>query len=231
MSERISSMPIFFPHVAQRSRLRPESSTTCRVRACVRRWLGASLWLACGVVWAQTLAHPNWVGNGMSTDPWWQHAVIYRVGVGVGVGAGAGVNALSGEGAGSQANQSPGEFRSLASRINAFRSIGVDALLLAAPPIPVQGDGAEPGGAGTQQTAQQIDELDDLVRVASGRGVRILLTLTPGRATDDLTGVARFWLNHGIAGFHVTTPAGASAADTLAMVQTLRRLTAGVVGQ
>lgn len=165
---------------------------------------------------AQTLAHPNWVGNGMSTDPWWQHAVVFRV-----------------RGAAEQANGAralPVDYKYLASRINALRSIGMDALLLPAPEVPGQG-GTPAASTPSNSTQAEIDGLDDLIRLASSRGVRVLLTLHPASASEDLSGVARFWLSRGIAGFHVLTPQGAPAAETLAMVQTLRRLTAGVVGQ
>lgn len=161
---------------------------------------------------AQTLAHPNWVGNGMSTDPWWQHAVIYRVHGGP-------------DRAGEEAK--PPDFRFLGARINAIRSIGIDALLLPAPPVPGQGSPETQGPA----VQSDIDQLDDLVRVASGRGVRVLLTLNPASTSVDLSGIARFWLNRGIAGFHVTTPPSANPGEALAMVQSLRRLTAGAVGQ
>ncbi|GAC1414401.1 MAG: hypothetical protein NVSMB62_00240 [Acidobacteriaceae bacterium] len=164
---------------------------------------------------AQTLAHPNWVGNGMSTDPWWQHAVVFRIrGSAEQVGG---------------ARATPADYKYLSSRINALRSIGFDALLLPAPEIPGQGSGtAAPQSASNQS---EIDQLDDLIRLASSRGVRVLLTLHPASASEDLSGNARFWLSRGIAGFHVITPQGANSAEALAMVQSLRRLTAGVVGQ
>lgn len=154
---------------------------------------------------AQTLAHPNWVGNGMSTDPWYQHAVIYRL------------DSTTAAGGAGQV-----DFKYLASRINAVRTVGIDALLLPAPMIPAGADGP---------ASPQIDQLDDLVRVASNRGVRILLTLKAPSASADLTGVARFWLSRGVAGFYVDAPAGSNTAEMQASLQLLRRQVASVVGQ
>ena len=190
------------------------SSVSCSLRSCF-----AGLTIAAGSLMAvaggaQTLAHPNWVGNGMSTDPWYQHAVIYRLDSTPGVGPGGGV-----AGAGV-------DFKYLAARINAVRTVGIDALLVPAPSIP-----GAPGAAASGEDAQsRVDQLDDLVRVASNRGVRILLTLTPV-ADTDLIAVARFWLNRGVAGFYVEAAAGTNTAEMQATVQLLRRQVASVVGQ
>lgn len=175
---------------------------------------------------AQTLAHPNWVGNGMSTDPWYQHAVIYRIDSTPAASASAG--------AAPAASSGHVDFRYLLPRIQALRSVGVDALLLPAPEIPVQSAAGSVSGqlaAATDAQNSQIDQLDDLVRVASNRGVRILLTLPAPSGSTDLTGLARFWLNRGIAGFYVDAPAGSNTAEMQATVQLLRRQVASVVGQ
>ena len=167
----------------------------------------------------QQLAHPNWVGNNISNDPWWQHAVIYRVDLSPASGV---------------------DFKYLSARVNAMRSVGIDALLLPAPAIPASA-AAEAAAAAVTATAQtaappqaattEIDQLDDLVRAASARGIRVLLTLDGSPSTTDLSGVARFWLARGIAGFYVTAPSGSNPAEMQATVQLLRRIAGSVVGQ
>jgi hypothetical protein len=175
---------------------------------------------------AQTLAHPNWVGNGMSTDPWYQHAVIYRID-----GTPAATPTFTAASIAQAAAPGRVDFRYLAPRIHALRSVGVDALLLPAPEIPDQSAAAPAPNDSGDPGSTQIDQLDDLIRVASNRGVRILLTLQSPSGAADLTGLARFWLNRGVAGFYIEAPAGSNSAEMQASVQLLRRQVASVVGQ
>jgi hypothetical protein len=150
---------------------------------------------------AQTLAHPGWVGNGIDINPWWQRALFYQV----------------------EPPQSGAvDFKALAVRLDALRSLGVDALLLPAPELPPPGsNGAMP----------DLDSLDELLRQAGSHDIRVVLTIHAPNATTDLSGLARFWLNRGIAGLHIATPAGASPEQAQAMVDSLRKLTAGTLGQ
>ena len=66
--------------------------------------------LAC----AQTLARPGWVGSGLSSQAWWQSAVIYRV-------QPQSFQDSDGDGV--------GDLRGLAQRLDYLQSIGVDAVL------------------------------------------------------------------------------------------------------
>jgi Alpha amylase, catalytic domain len=128
---------------------------------------------------SQTLARPGWEGSGMSANLWWKHAVIY------------------------QAN--PRDFRTadlsalhgLAQRLDYLQSLGIDALLL----TPIQPDATH--AQTIDPTDGTLDDLDDLIHQASRHDIRVLLDLDPQIPTSDLSNVARFWLNRGIAGFHV----------------------------
>lgn len=116
----------------------------------------------------------------------------------------------------------PSGFKAISARLDSLRSIGVDALLLPAPALPAPG---------TNGSVPNLDDLDNLLRQASGRGIRILLTIQAPSAKTDLSGVARFWLTRGVAGLHIATPPGTSPDDTQAIVQTLRKLESSAAGQ
>jgi hypothetical protein len=101
--------------------------------------------------------------------------------------------------------------------LDSLHSLGIDALLLPAPSIP------------TQATPDPIlDDFDELIRQASSRGMRILLTLPAANATTDLSGTVRFWLTRGVAGLHVLV---SSPADAASIVPPLRKITGSIVGQ
>ncbi len=116
----------------------------------------------------------------------------------------------------------PPDFKAISIRLDSLRSIGVDALLLPAPALPAPG---------TNGSVPNLDDLDNLLRQAGSRGIRILLTIQAPNAKADLSGVARFWLTRGVAGLHIATPPGASPEDTQAIVQTLRKLESSTAGQ
>ena len=160
-----------------------------------RRLLTLTLCLACAItapVLAQTLARPGWVGSGINTDVWWKHPVVYQVNP---------INFNPTEGSG---------LHGVAQRLDYVQSLGVDALLLTTiQPDPTHAQSIDPA-YGT------LDDLDDLIHEASRHNIRILLDLDPQIPAADLTSVARFWLNRGIAGFHVigaTPEAHAQAAE------------------
>jgi hypothetical protein len=73
-----------------------------------------------------------------------------------------------------------------------------------------------------------LDDFDDLLRQASAHGIRVLLTIHAPRNAADLSGLARFWLNHGVAGLHIATAPG---EDVQAIVQLTRKLSSNVAGQ
>jgi hypothetical protein len=151
---------------------------------------------------SQTLARPGWAGSGINTDVWWKHPVVYQV---------------------DPINFSPtgGGLHGVTQRLDYIHSLGVDALLLTIlQPDPAHAQSLDPA-YGT------LDDLDDLIHEASRRNVRVLLDLDPKIPAADLPNVARFWLNRGIAGFHVvgaTPEAHAQAAE-------LRKATNTYLGQ
>jgi hypothetical protein len=181
---------------------RPPDDHRLQLSRFIRALLSVSLTLASATATAQTLAHPGWVGNGISVTAWWQHAVFYQVAT---------------PPAGSE-----DEFKYIADRLDALRSLGIDALLLPAPQLPPPGtNGAMP----------DLEPLDNLLRQASSRDIRVILTIQPPNAAADLTGIARFWLNRGIAGLHIASTAGETPEQQTAAVDSLRKLTAASLGQ
>ena len=146
---------------------------------------------------AQMLARPGWNGNGLDTSPWWQRAVFYRI-------------------------DSPADTADIASRLDALRSLGVDALILPAPELP------PPGSSGAMPN---LDDLDNLLRQASSHDIRVLLTLHAANAKADLSGLARFWLSRGVAGLYIATPPGTTAEQTQALVEAVRKSASGALGR
>jgi glycosidase len=127
----------------------------------------------------QTLARPGWAGSGMSTDVWWKHAVVYEL---------------------NPANFSPTggtPIHGVIQRLDYIHSLGADAILL----TPIQPDPAH--AQSIDPALGTSDDLDDLIHEASRINIRVLLDLDPNISNTDLPNVARFWLNRGIAGFHV----------------------------
>jgi Alpha amylase, catalytic domain len=167
-----------------------------------------TLCLACASVLTssalpQTLARPGWVGSGITTDLWWKHAAIYEVNP-------ATFDPTSGS-----------ALHGVTQHLDYIHSLGTDALLL----TPIQPDATH---AQTIDPAiGTLDDLDDLVHEASRRNIRVLLDLDPAIPATDLPNVARFWLNRGIAGFHVTGTTDVARAQA----STLRKATGSYLGQ
>jgi Alpha amylase, catalytic domain len=161
-----------------------------------------TLCLACAIVTPalpQTLARPGWVGSGINTDVWWKHPVLYQV---------------------NPANFSDG-LSGVAKRLDYIQTLGVDGLLLTA----IQPDATH--AQSVDPAYGTLDDLDDLIHEASRHNIRVMLDLDPHIPASDLTNVARFWLNRGIAGFHVigaTPEAHAQAAE-------LRKAASSYLGQ
>jgi hypothetical protein len=157
---------------------------------------------------SQTLARPGWVGSGMNTDVWWKHPIVYQV------------NPLNfsppvdGAAAGSG-------LHGVAQHLDYIHSLGADALLL----TPIQPDAAN--AQSIDPAYGTLDDLDDLIHEASRHNIRVLLDLDPHIPAADLPNVARFWLNRGIAGFHVngTTP------EAHAQAVALRKAASSYLGQ
>ncbi len=172
-----------------------------------------TLCLACACLFtpsahAQTLARPGWVGSGMNTDVWWKHAIVYQV------------NPLNFNPPTDKDPAASG-LHGVTQRLDYIHSLGADAILLTA----IQPDATH--AQSIDPIYGTLDDLDDLIHEASRRNIRILLDLDPHIPATDLPNVARFWLNRGIAGFHVigaTTVAHAQAAE-------LRKASSTYLGQ
>ena len=146
------------------------------------------------------MARPGHIGSGLSNEPWWKHAVFYQV----------------------EAGNANTDFKAIAIRLDAFKSLGVDALLLPAPDLPAPG---------TNAAMPNFDDLDELLRRASAHGIRVLLTIHAPSATADLSGVARFWLSRGVAGLYIAAAPGTSTEDEQATVDKVRKLASTIAGQ
>jgi glycosidase len=152
---------------------------------------------------SQTLARPGWVGSGITTDLWWKRAIIYEVNP-------ADFNPTGGSG-----------IHGVTARLDYIHSLGADAILL----TPLQPDATH-----AQEIAPNLgtlDDFDDLLREASSRHLRVLLDLDPAIPAADLPNVARFWLNRGVAGFHVSGINDAARAQAA----TLRTANTSYLGQ
>jgi hypothetical protein len=152
---------------------------------------------------AQVLARPGWEGSGITTDVWWKHPVVYEVNP---------INFSPTEGSG---------LHGVAQHLDYIHSLGADALLLTTlQPDPEHAQSLDPA-YGT------LDDLDDLIHEASRRDIRVMLDLDPHIPVADLPNVARFWLNRGIAGFHVT----GATPEAHAQATALRKVTGSYLGQ
>jgi hypothetical protein len=147
---------------------------------------------------AQTLARPGWVGSGMTPDVWWKHAFVYAIDL---------------------HDPKSGGLKSIAASMDSLKGLGVDAILLR---------GLQSGdAAGIDPTAGAMDDFDDLLREASSHTLRVLVELKPSSAKVDVSGMARFWLSRGVAGFRLVAVSG----DTGAQMSQLRSAVKGYVGE
>jgi glycosidase len=175
---------------------------------------------------AQTLARPGWVGSGLTPNSWWRHAVIYEV-------EPRAFQDSNGDGT--------GDLRGITQRLDYLQSLGVDALLLdhLQPASPASSP-AQPDSQGIDPVLGSLDDFDDLVIQASRHKIRILIELAPDSSNADLSGVARFWLNRGIAGLRL--PPGSAAppqngsvaitpADNTAQLRQLQSVARSYVGE
>jgi alpha-glucosidase len=150
---------------------------------------------------------------GQNSDPWWRRAVFYQV-------ASSPANPPGRSPAEQLRLQQSADYKSIAARLDALHTLGVDALVVPMPPLP---SSIEPDPA--------LDDFDELIHQASRRGIRVLATFPAPSATADLPAIARFWLSRGVAGFHIVTPPGTSPQFAEVIVQTLRKITSSAVGQ
>jgi alpha-glucosidase len=147
-------------------------STRTRLR-CANALTAALLLSACAS--AQTLARPGWVGSGLSSQAWWQSAVIYRV-------QPQSFQDSDGDGV--------GDLRGLAQRLDYLQSIGVDAVL-------VESHTSDPGFDDLLSDASR-HHIRILVQLGQETPAQ---SLTAEQAMSE----ARTWLKRGVAGVYVPT--------------------------
>jgi hypothetical protein len=143
----------------------------------------------------QTLARPGWVGSGMTANVWWRHAFVYAIDL---------------------HDAQAGGLKGVAARMDGLRALGVDAVLLEGMS---GGDGAEIDAA-----AGTMDDFDAVLVQGSRDNLRVLVELSPKTASEDVSGIARFWLSRGVGGFRLR---GGSAEQMGA----LREAAKGYVGE
>lgn len=142
---------------------------------------------------AQALARPGWAGFGSDAGVWWKDASVYEV--------------------------DPHGFGGLAGvthHLDYIHSLGTDVVLLTR----IQADAAHPQDI--DPAIGTLDDLEELIHQASDRNMRVLIDLGSLPASIDLTSIARYWLNQGVAGFHIN--GSGQAAD-------LRKIAGAYKGQ
>ncbi len=157
---------------------------------------------------AQMLARPGWQGSGLTTEGWWHRPVVYEIDARTFAADNAdGVTGLKG----------------VVEHLDYLRALGVDAILLDALNPPATAGTADAKAATDHApvlappidpSLGTLDDFDTLSLEASRRNIRVLLNLpaSGSEATDLAT--ARFWLNRGVAGFHLVPAAGQTIAPT-----------------
>jgi hypothetical protein len=162
---------------------------------------------------AQVLAQKNWVGSGVTVEPWWRRAIFYRVDP-------ATFQDSDGDGR--------GDLTGLTQRLDYLQMLGVDALVLRAAPKAT-------AGAGT--SGIPLDGFDDLTRAAVGRHIRVLVEMgaPASQGADGLyLAEARQWLNQGAAGVYIPTKALEKvdgAGHIALLLRQLRQLTDSFPGE
>ena len=109
--------------------------------------------------------------------------------------------------------------KGVVARMDAMQALGADAVLLSG----LQG-GTD---AGIDPAAGTMDDFDAVLREASSRSLRVLVELKPAKASVDVSGVARFWLSRGVAGFRLVSTEG----DDGTQMRQLRAAAKSYVGE
>lgn len=173
-----------------------------------RLLLSAALLLSTASALAQVLARPGWAGSGVTVEPWWRHAVFYRIDP-------AHFQDSTGNG--------HGDLAGVAKRLDYLQSLGVDALILQAAP-------------GTQLSPDGFDDLARGA-VSSHLRVLVELDVPASQAAASdaaYLALARSWLNQGAAGLYVPTQklAKVDGANHIAvLMHQLRTLTNSFPGE
>ncbi|GGA74477.1 hypothetical protein GCM10011507_27360 [Edaphobacter acidisoli] len=126
--------------------------------------------------YSQELARPGWAGFGTASQIWWKGASVYEI--------------------------DPHSFGGLAGitqHLDYIHSLGTDAVLLTR----FQPDAAHPQDI--DPAIGTLDDLEELIHQASNHNMRILIDLGVLAPATDPTSIARYWLNQGVAGFHISS--------------------------
>ena len=137
------------------------------------------------------LARPGWAGSGVAPESWWPRAVFYRLDP-------ARFQDSDGDGT--------GDLPGLVKRLDYLQSLGVDALLLDSTPAGRQSDTSARQHATDQKAEIDLSKLGELIREASRRQLRVLLTVTPAMLQGPrpvLLQIVHGWLGAGAAGISV----------------------------
>ena len=146
------------------------------------------LCLFCATSSAQTLARPGWAGSGLTPEPWWRHAVVYRI----------------------DTAQLP-----TLTQLPSLQAFGVDAILLTPQsmqpaPAPVEASASTTTPDPTAEAVPAPEApltLDDLLFECSRLHIRVFVPLdlaAPDAKPGDTLALARSWLYRGAAGFVIS---------------------------
>ena len=150
---------------------------------------------------AQTLAHKNWAGSGITVEPWYQSAVSstkltrsrFRIQTADGFGDLAGVTR----------------------RLPYLEQLGVDAIVLS--PLPLEPPGSRQP---LDPTYGSPEDFDQLQREANAHRMRLFVDLALETPHEQLLSTARFWLSRGVAGLRLT----GSPEDRAQLLRELRAI-------
>jgi hypothetical protein len=102
--------------------------------------------------------------------------------------------------------------------MDAMQALGVDAILLR---------GLQSGTeAAIDPAAGTMDDFDEVLVQASRHSLRVLVELNPKTSSEDVSGVARFWLSRGVSGFRLV-----AAGDSATQMRQLRMVAKSYVGE
>jgi alpha-glucosidase len=168
--------------------------------------VGTVMGLGCAAGLAQTLARPGWVGSGMSAQPWWRAAVVYRI-------QPAAFQDSNGDGV--------GDLRGVADRLEYLQALGADAVLIESQ-ASVSGSDAGFDDLLSEASRHHMRVLVQLGQNGMPAGAQQVL--------DE----ARLWLRRGAAGVYCPGPvlqAVAARGDAASMLRALRALADGFPGE
>ncbi len=192
-------MQIYFRPAAQRI-------SPIRIRLRFASAIAAALLLP-AVAPAQTLARPGWAGSGLSSQAWWQSAVIYRVQPQT-------FQDSDGDGV--------GDLRGLAQRLDYLQSIGVDAVLVE----------SHTNDAGFDDLLSDASRHHIRIIVQLGQE-----TPAQSPTAEQAIVEARTWLKRGVAGIYVpaqmfnTIASRSNFHEAVFLLQELRTLADSFPGE